>query len=863
MDSNLWTFVRSETVTVKADGSSVVNVYYDRTQKTLTFKYNYRNYSYNTTKTITAKWGEDIADEYVAIADDAGSTFWSATSDGEGPYTNYFGVMPIASATYYHRDASGSSGTMRYYGEDLNGVYQEMFSVNDVGGYTVTVEDRYEFEGFTYHHGTSTGSSCSGAAFYYTRNSYNLIFNDGYNDVRTESVKFEAPLSTYEDYVPIVPSAYEPGSVEFGGWYLNPECTGEEYKLAEHTMPADNVLLYAKWVPVTHTVEFYLDRAAYDAGTKLSTHPDVTVSHGSMVTPEPADPTNGDYTFVEWFYLDENGEEKAIDFANMTVNQDLKVYAKWSSNVLVEYSVYFKTKDENGEEIEIADPITGSSLAGNSKTFDAKGEGELYADYQSGYFPLVKSHTLTLSIDDPTKNTFTFWYEPAIEVPYIVKYLDAETGDSLYDDKVVSDNAKAVVTETFVTISGYMPDAYQKRLVVTGDKNIADNTWIEVTMDDGETVKVHPENVIIFEYTEDEEHSYYKITHYTQNTDGENWTEYKSSEAVGDIGIYYTGSPLTIPGFTYNRIEYKVEGKVVSEDKITDEGVALTPDGLEINLYYNRNEYPYQVRYLEQGTGRELHTPKDGTGLYGQVISETAIDNIENYTAVDPTSQTLNIHIEESNEAKLNIITFYYVENDVTINYVAVGPTGAADFGSVSPTSETIKVLTGEAKGSTATATSNVYRFVGWYKDEACTNQISTDAKYVPAKVDDKNVAATYYAKFEYNLTSLTIQKTGVDEEFDPGASFVFNIFGEGVDLDVVIYGNGTTEIYGLTVGETYTVTETAGSWRYTPDATSKTIKLNAAGNKVTFVNERTGTQWLDSNCSEENVFTAPTGTTN
>ncbi len=192
----------------------------------------------------------------------------------------------------------------------------------------------------------------------------------------------------------------------FGGWYLNPECSGAEYKLSEHTMPDTNILLYAKWVPVTHTVEFYLDKAALEAGTKLDTHSDQTVSHGSLVDPAPADPANGSYTFVGWFYLD-NGVEKAFDFANMPVNKDLKVYGKWSSNTLMEYTISYKLQ---GTDTEIAAPTTGSGLAGVTKTFEAKGGADLYDDYQEGYFPVVKSHSLTIDIADEGKNTFTFWY---------------------------------------------------------------------------------------------------------------------------------------------------------------------------------------------------------------------------------------------------------------------------------------------------------------------------------------------------------------------------------------------------------------------------------------------------------------------
>ncbi len=821
LDSNLWKFVKSDTVTVAADGSSVVNVYYDRVEKTLTFKYDYDYYyeDYERTETITAKWGSNISEQYKKIAKNAGSTFWSAYTNGDEPYTNYFGIMPQTSATYYNRGATGDEGTMTYWGQGLNGNYTvKLFEVPGVGGYGVTDEDRYEFQGFTYHHGTSNGSDCAGAAFYYTRNSYTLTFNDGYNDVKKESVKYEAPLSTYSSYVPEVPSAYEPGSVTFGGWYLNPECTGAQYKLEDHTMPADNVLLYAKWVPVTHTVEFYLDNAALDAGTKLSTHSDITVPHGSKADPAPAEPTKGDYTFIGWFYMD-NGVEKAFDFANMPVTKNMQVYGKWSSNVLKEYTIYYKIQ---GTDTEIAAPTTGSGLAGVTKTFEAKGGSDLYAEYQEGYFPVTKSHSLTLDInatEENDTNVYTFWYVQKEAVPYTVKYLNKETGEPVATEKKVSDNRKAVVTETFEPVSGMMPDAYQKRLVVSAEEGAV--------------------NEIIFYYTEDTTHAYYKITHYTENLAKDSqgnttWTEYASSQAVGDIGETYTANPMTIPGFTYDST---VAGTVVSGE--------LTANGLELKLYYTRNSYPYQVRYLEQGTGKQLAAPKNSTGKYGQVISESAID-IANYDAVDPTSQTLNIRIEEDNEAKLNIITFYYKEKEATINYVAVGPKDVTDFGSVNPTSETVKVLSGTAQGSTATASSNTYRFVGWYSDAKCTNQLSTDAKYVPAKNNNLNVSATYYAKFEYNLTDLTITKKATP--YDANDMFIFTVkHGNEVVAKVALKAGESVTIKNLTVGETYTVTEdTSWSWRYKDQNPQKiTLTADPTQNVVTVKNEIENNNWL------------------
>ncbi|MGN1413012.1 MAG: InlB B-repeat-containing protein [Anaerovoracaceae bacterium] len=837
LDSGLWKFVKSDTVTVAADGSSIVNVYYDRIEKTLTFNYNYNNRNnYQSSETITAKWGSNIAEQYKKIAANAGSTFWSAEWGGSGPYTNYFGVMPQNSATYYNRGTTGSEGTMTYWGQDLDGNYTvKLFEVTGVGGYRVTVEDRYEFEGFTYDHGTSTGSSCNGAKFYYTRNSYTLTFNDGYSDVKSESVKYEAPLSSYSGFVPSVPSAYEPGSVVFGGWYLNPECTGEKYELEKHNMPAENILLYAKWEPVSHYVRFYLDKNAYEDDQELSTHPIQTVLHGNKLNPEPSNPVNGSYEFVGWFYM-ENGVEKAFDFANMPVTKDLKVYGKWSSNVLKQYTILYKIQDT---DTKIAMPTLGSGLAGVTKTFEAKGGTELYADYQEGYFPVVKSHSMTLDInatEENDTNVYTFWYVQKDAVPYTVKYLNKDTGEPVADEITVSDNRKAVVTETFKPVSGMMPDAYQKRLIVS----VADDAV----------------NEIIFYYSEDTTHAYYKITHYTENlaTDAQGnptWTEYASSQIVGDIGTTYGADPLTISGFTYDG---NVEGTVASGE--------LTADGLELKLYYTRNSYPYQVRYLEQGTGKQLADPKNGTGKYGQVVSESAIE-IEDYEAVDPKSQTLSIKIESDAEAKLNIISFYYKEKEVTIKYEVVGPQGETNFGSVSPTSETLKVLSGDAKGSTATANER-YRFVGWYSDSSCGILLSTDAKYTPSKVDKKNVAATYYAKFEYDVADLTITKTGT-QSIDENQAFIFRIQGKdsrtsGLDMKVVIKGNGIVTVKDLLIGE-YTVTEeTEWSWRYTPEKTSKTITLSAIEeNNVPFTNSRgTGAnnwKWLNGASYVENKF--------
>lgn len=834
MDSDLWTYVESDTVTVAADGSTVMNVYYDRKEFTLTFKYNYSNRNYNSTESITAKWGENIATEYKSIADNAGSTFWSATTDGEDPYTNYFGVMPTASKTYYHRDANGSSGTMYYYGQDLNGEYTiELFNVPNVGGYSVTDEDRYQFEGFTYHHGTSNKSSCSGAEFYYTRNSYTLEFSNGEDIVRTNGVLYQANLGGY-DFTPEAPSFYEPGSVKFAGWYQNPECTGDQFVLSDHTMPATNLILYAKWVPVTHTVRFYTDQALVGSDSIYQKYD--AIQHGSLLQDPyipPNDPEKGQYIFVGWFYIDAQGNEQMWDFDNTTVTRDVDVYAKWSSNTLVKYEVKFVYKDGD-TEIEIADSITGSALGGNSKTFEAKGNEQLYSGYQTGYFPKVQSHTIVMDLEDTSKNTYTFYYEKISSVPYTVYYLDAATGQNVVGTDGVevlpvthSDNKKAIVTETYVKVPGYLPDTYQQTLII--DPN--------------------GENKIIFYYTKDELNGMYVVHYWTENLDG-TYSEHSIFEGRGEKGSTVTATVKDIEHFTHDA---SISGTALS-------GTISVESVLELHVYYTRNNYPFKVQYLEQGTNKVLSPEKIVTdNEWEEIVTDKAIE-IANYTLVGDAEKSIIIR-KDTTDPTVNIITFYYTENRVTINYVVAEGTGT-----VNPSSESVKILNGTANGSKATAGKG-YRFVGWYSDSACTNLLSQEPEFVPTKeAGTKWVnGTTFYAKFKPDNTSLTIKKVypdGADYSIDENQTFIFTIKGvpgtntAAIDLTVTIHGSGEITITDLPIGD-YVVTEqTEWSWRYEPTEAAQSITLLPVEiNGVVFKNTRAEIYWLDGDSYKVNIF--------
>ena len=823
-DPNLWKLVRSDEVTVAADGTTILNVYYDRMEFTLHFRKARSNS--DAYGTIKAKWGANIRAAFKQKCNDAGTSNWSEKESAGGPWTSYLDIMPTGNRIYYANTDGYGTSTAYYYVEGLDGK-DELFyeNVSTGQGYTVTVEEFIEIKGFTFNANRSSkvGDRFDGAKFYYARNSYTLEFmNRGVKlEDKTKTLKFEAPLSSCY-FVPEYPAGLEKNAYVFDGWYTTAGCyEGSKADLNTMTMPASDVILYAKWVAKTHTVKAYQTKDALE-NNEGALHTYNNVPHGTTVTPTPADPKREPYKFVGWFYISDTGEEKAFTFA-MPVNRDLNLYAKWSSNTLMTYTVKYEL--ENGTQI--APPTTGSALAGTTKTFNAKTGTELNADYKTGYFPKVSSHSLTLDINDTSKNEFTFVYVATEKVEYTVRYLEKGTNNQLADPKTVT-TSDAVVTETFRQITGYAPDAYQKQLVLAAEGN-----------------------EIIFWYVKDDAHAPLQIIHWTQNIAGDGYTEYQSSTNLnGVIGTEYSETPLTIAGFTYNGTKSNASG-------------TLTVAGLVLNLYYDRIEYPYEFRFLEQGTtDKKLADAVTGNARYQAQVTQRAKD-IPGYTLVSAENQAIHIAIEDGTTAVENVKIFYYTEQTVDIKYEVVGPENCGTLDNYQESQ--LKVTSGEVKGSTPTAADG-FKFVGWFMDEACVmdvngkipNAVDPETnKLTPQKrADGCHYAWTYYAKFEPDVADLTITKSGA-EDIDENQSFIFTVTGpNNFSAKVVIQGNGSVTIKGLKIG-TYTVTEdTDWSWRYTPKNKTQNITLQPAGkNEVTFINSRSKGKWLGGDAYNHNIL--------
>lgn len=883
---------KAETVTVNGDGSTVLNVYYTRNTYTLTFKeggakvlscgkvehkhsdscckyggtgldhwyhrdsccklglsehtHSNKCYKYSDL-TITAKYGADIHSNFPIK--DGNETIWWKVPDGcqsfvPGNNLGTIDTMPGENITF-EKDASESGAKIYYYVETLNGAagdttlngknYKQYKVVDLTYSSSTSLTYAEEFHPIT---GFTQGDSNpylpkdgkvrmkQNNYLYYTRNSYELSFYN-YNavvDGKGGSVQYEAPLSSYY-FVPDYPDNLEKNAYVFAGWYTTSGCyEGSEADLSTLTMPASDLVLYAKWVPKTHTVKMYLTKDVLDNnGQAIQTWTDVP--HGTALTDPPANQEREPYTFVGWFYISDTDEEKAFDFS-MPVNRDLNLYAKWRADVNVDYVIHYRLEDGT----TIAEDTTGSALAGTTKTFAAKTFGMLNEGYQTGYYPLEGSHSIQMDIEG---NEYTFVYVAREKVNYTVRYLERNTETVLYAEKS-SETSDAVITEKFVKIKGYAPDAYQKQLVLSADDT---------------------KNVLTFWYTKDETHAPLQKIHLIQNLTNDEYTEYQSSTNLNaTIGTDYSESPLTLTGFTYNAGKSTASGK-------------LSADGLVLTLYYDRNVYPYEFRFLIQGTTEtKVADPVTGSARYQARVTQGAKE-VPGYTLVLGTTnpQTIDIVAEEGNTAVNNVKIFYYVEDTVDIKYEVVGPTGCGTLDNYQD--NTVKVIDGTPEGSTPTASAG-FKFVGWYKDKDCTQPVDAawiaDNKLTPQKTanlgnDVKGYeAATYYAKFEYDLADLIISKTGC-EDIDENQSFLFKVEGEGFSTTVAIKGNTSVKITELKVG-TYTVTEiTDWSWRYTNKDYVKSADITPTKPDdvytFNFANTRSITKWLGGDAYSKNVF--------
>ena len=263
-----FTAQKIEQKTIAGDGSTIVNVYYKRNVYIVNF-YDRKGKKEYTDLRISAKYGANISKKWPTYN---GSNTWYVGKNSNTSQVN-IDTMPLGGAKFYGPKTGYGSETAYYYVEVLpgesgtttyNGVqYKLHHSDTSPGtGYTVSKEDQYPITGFTFNANVSTPirGKYNNAKFYYTRNSYNIVFmNKGAKD-REVSCKYQQGISD-ANYTPEKPAGV-PANFTFAGWYDNELCGGTAYDFTGKTMPAQNITLYAKWQAPVIKATVYLTASA-------------------------------------------------------------------------------------------------------------------------------------------------------------------------------------------------------------------------------------------------------------------------------------------------------------------------------------------------------------------------------------------------------------------------------------------------------------------------------------------------------------------------------------------------------------------------------------------------------------------------
>ena len=292
---------------VEADNTTVINVYFDRNEHTLTF----RQYQGSGTvyKTITALYGQNIRDNFPITSNGAQST-WRWEPHNSSTFNQvlvYIDVMPDENVVFTPNTANFSTKTIHYMVEALpgqtatrtyNGMgFVEYKAVDANYNFFTEAEDYIALDGFTKGDSNSlttryieqaytgntttgtpsaTGNSVWGTSYrhvfvYYVRNNYSIEYEDGtFFDLTWDSEAgsskevplVDPPVSQnidtkdgikYEQNINNNTYNFTPtkATYVFAGWYKDVNCT-EPYTFG--TMPSNNFKLYAKWLTKVYKV---------------------------------------------------------------------------------------------------------------------------------------------------------------------------------------------------------------------------------------------------------------------------------------------------------------------------------------------------------------------------------------------------------------------------------------------------------------------------------------------------------------------------------------------------------------------------------------------------------------------------------
>ena len=639
--------------TIAGDGSTIVNVYYTRKSYTITFRYRRTQYSsWQVLKKLEKKWGENLkeSDWYTYNNDN------NYTIQGSERMIAFLSTMPMNGATLNAIGSNGNVNKATYYVEalssDESGAVQvggRWFIIHHVdqtkgtANYTVGNEDRYPIAGFTLisDMGTQVGGSYGNAKFYYSRNSYKVIYYNGDRVYHEAPYKYEEDISNAGSYEPANPPAGIPNNYKFDGWYNDPDGS-QKYDFSGKKMPVGGVVVYAKWVAPTSSATAF---TTIIGGSSETIDP---IPYGGTITDQLNDlqatimQDKDGYTWRGW-RTGPNGTGEPF-------NVDTKIY----SNITL-YPYYtkdgtFTVKYVSGKN-DVTAPVDGKSYAEDSFA-DLKSPGKLVAadgqyflgwsDGAATYQPRDKYQIKSNHADERNVITLTAQWGARPAGTTLTYKANGGAGEDVVENCA---NNETVTTRPGTTFSrvGYTFKGWDTN--PEGEGSIAPNTQVQVDNKDGENV--------LYAIWQANTNTKYTVEFYYEKTDG----SYELKHSDKREGITDTTASVT------DDDKADKEGGKYVFDKSNANNVlsgVVTGDGtLVLKLYFKLNTASYTIHHYLSGTTVKVAEDQTGTKTIGETLTANKSDALyPAYAAAvvagyDP-YQTITIN------ATGNVITVYY-----------------------------------------------------------------------------------------------------------------------------------------------------------------------------------------------------------
>ena len=386
----------SKDVEIAGDGTTIINVYYDRVLCTVNF-YEVTSRGLTKVKTATGLYEASLPKD---TWDTSTYAWYSSYSYGWGYSVAGSGCILLTSFDFKtagyenNKENKKSNGIVtecnfygtkarreyevRYYNQQADGSYKLVQTVNTSGG-TLTVREKFigydlyklvkgnvngESSGYWDRNGSSVKD---GDQYEYNRSgiiniasklkTYSLSYYN-YNKVTktVSNIKYTTPMNSYENYTPERPSEL-PSYYVFGGWYKDKACT-TKFDFSKETMPNANLQIYAKWSAEQISLTYNLNnpKGTVDKDTKK-------VEAGTVAsTVLPSIPTINEYSFAGWYYADGNGNITSEVFnTNNTITRDTSIVGKWL------YKGELRVVYDPGTEKDVTVPTDDRVYAGGAR----------------------------------------------------------------------------------------------------------------------------------------------------------------------------------------------------------------------------------------------------------------------------------------------------------------------------------------------------------------------------------------------------------------------------------------------------------------------------------------------------------------